>query len=330
MSKPFEVKSLSQLREAAKANPLEYLVEGLLPAGSINQIAGKPKSGKSTLSRQLATCVAKGAPFLGRQTIKGQTLYFGIEELDSHVIEHFDLLGAEEGTIHTVTGKVGKDAVERLDAVLEDYPDVRLVIIDPLFKFIKTPDADKYMDVSNALEELADVARRRAITILCVHHSKKRETEEVGDSALGSTAIVGGMFTSIFIKGDSARTIQTSQRYGVALEPTALVFDAATRSYTLGASISEVRQSEEENKRRDKARSLIQVILSRPDGIEHAELQLLVGGNTAELGAKLRALVEGGAIRREGAGKRGKPYKYFPPDSIPTESPTATSTNTIQ
>ena len=56
-------------------NDLDYAVEGLLPLTGTAVLAGRPKSGKSTLALNLALAVARGEPFLGRETRKGPALY---------------------------------------------------------------------------------------------------------------------------------------------------------------------------------------------------------------------------------------------------------------
>jgi AAA domain len=74
-SNPYKPLNPAELIESAKDDPIQYIVDGLLPTGSLNMLAGKPKSGKSTLVRQLAACVASGDDFLGRTTTKGNVLY---------------------------------------------------------------------------------------------------------------------------------------------------------------------------------------------------------------------------------------------------------------
>jgi RecA-family ATPase len=56
------------------------VIEGLLTQGGFSILAGKPKLGKSSLSRYEAVCVAKGQPFLGRDTTKGDVLLISLEE----------------------------------------------------------------------------------------------------------------------------------------------------------------------------------------------------------------------------------------------------------
>jgi len=309
--KHFEFQTLEQLGQTARSSPTEYLVEGLLPVGSVNMLAGKPKSGKSTLARQLAVAVANGAPFLGRNTQQGQVMYFGIEELACFVSEHFQKLGAKDGIL-TSTGNVGKQATERLDEALEAHPDTKLVIVDPLFKFAKTPDTDKYVEVSESLQGLADIAQRRKVTILCVHHSKKRETEEMGDSALGSTAIVGGMFTNIFLRGEGngVRTIATTQRYGSIIEPTTLEFNPDRGIYELGTLVTAIEEAASTSKRDRFTESILHTVSNFP-GIEYGDLLKTVGGRTSNFSKCVGELVTLGLLEVEGDGRRGNPKRYY-------------------
>jgi len=58
---------------------IPWLVDGLLPAGGISALAARPKVGKSTLARELAVCVARGEPLLGRATTQGGVFILDLE-----------------------------------------------------------------------------------------------------------------------------------------------------------------------------------------------------------------------------------------------------------
>lgn len=309
-SAAFETLTLAQLLEHSKDQPIEYLAEGLLPVGSLNMIAGKPKSGKSTLVRQLASCVAKGTDFLGRSTSKGEVLYFASEELGAHLTDHFRLLNINEG-IHVVLRRPGTGFVSRLTATLKQMPDVRLVIIDPLVNFLSNVDMDNYGQTAPALADLVEAADKRGVVILAVHHLKKRATEEAGDAILGSSAIVAAMCTSIFLTGEmgDVRKIRTSQRYGSRLNYTELEFDETTRAFSIGQSV----KSQQERRvagTKETYRSNILAHINRNPGIDQTTLLSLVGGNTKGILGAVGELIQQGDIRREGKGEKGSPYAY--------------------
>jgi len=54
---------------------MEWIVEGLLAAGSVTLLSGDSGIGKSTLALQLAGCVAHGTPFLEREVMRRPVLY---------------------------------------------------------------------------------------------------------------------------------------------------------------------------------------------------------------------------------------------------------------
>ena len=307
----FEILTLAQLLETSKDQPIEYTVDGLLPVGSLNMIAGKPKSGKSTLVRQLASCVAKGADFLGRSTSKGSVLYFASEELGAHLSEHFQLLGIGEG-IHIVLRRPGTGFVSRLATALKQMPDIKLVIIDPLVNFLPGVDMDNYGQIAPALADLVEVAEKRGVVLLAVHHLKKRATEEAGDSILGSSAIIAAMCTSIFLTGEmgDTRRIRTSQRYGSRLDYTELEFDESTRSFSIGQSVKSSQEKRAAGTREIYGGSIIHHANGKP-GIGQQELQGLLGCSKPTLLPLLGELMEQGKIRREGKGEKGSPFVYY-------------------
>ena len=136
-----------------------------------------------------------------------------------------------------VCGSVSRrTAVADLKSALAQIPHVKLVIIDPIFKFVSVRTADDYIEVGNAMEQLMDLARQSNIRILTVRHMKKRESDDITDGALGSTAITGGVDTFIALKAakDGGRTISTRQRYGTELVETQLKWDKETRSLSMG------------------------------------------------------------------------------------------------
>ena len=100
------------------------------------------------------------------------------------------------------------------------------------------------MQVNNALEELLELARKYSVHILLVHHMKKRETDDLGDAVLGSTAITGAVDTYIALKASPGgiRTLATQQRYGQGLPETQLNWDAETRKLSLGQTAEDAQR----------------------------------------------------------------------------------------
>src|ERR1700753_4437636 len=136
-AKPLVFRSFSDLYH----NPPEdvpFVVQNLLPTGGLSVLLGKPKAGKSTLARQLLVAVAQGGDFLGRNCEQGDVLYVALEEKESEVVSHLKQLGLRQtdplGIVLSTTGT--GSPVEALRQSLEAKPNVRLVVIDPVFRFL--------------------------------------------------------------------------------------------------------------------------------------------------------------------------------------------------
>jgi len=329
MSNPYKPLNRAQLKQSAISQPIQYLVDGLFPVGSLNMLAGKPKSGKSTLSRQLAVAVSKGQDFLGRSTVQGQALYFASEELGAHLDEHFDMLGsgADDPNIHTVLRRPGSGFVSRLGDTLKELSDVRLVIIDPLVNFTPGTDMDKYGEVAPAMAELVEVAEKYGVSIVCVHHTKKRNTDEAGDAILGSSAIVAAMCSTLFLTGEmgDTRKIRSSQRYGTRMEFTDLDFDPSTRSYGLGQTSSTARELKTTKTREHIMEGIVMYTRLHADGITQEALRTLLVCKASHLIDCLSELESTGKIIRKGDGKKGSPFVFSTPSAvtIDSESPAA-------
>jgi hypothetical protein len=204
------------------------------------------------------------------------------------------------------------------------------VIIDPLFKFIRAKDSNDYAETSALLERLDHFSRERDLTIVCAHHQKKRETEDVGDGALGSTAIRAGSNTNIFLKQDRSgfRSIQTEQKYGVGLEPTLLRFDSEIARFYLDASVSAVQQNMEESQRQRLNGEIVRYVAAHP-GVTQPEVLSGVGGRTQALTDTLRRLTNDGLLKRLGKGGKNDAFRYELGD-MPSEAHSVLTTSTLQ
>ena len=114
--------------------------------------------------------------------------------------------------------------INALAEVLTKLPDVRLVIVDTIPKFIRVNDLNDYMPVLTAVEQLHNLARKFPhLHIQGLAHCKKIKTEDPFDGLLGSTALRGEADTSIALYDDRGqRVIATETRSGRSIRPTLL------------------------------------------------------------------------------------------------------------
>jgi RecA-family ATPase len=241
---PFKTSTGLQLVNSA---PEIYhgLVDDLLIDVGVSMLCGKPKSGKSTLARQLAVSVAEGLPFLGKPTLCGDVLYLILEGPKGAVQQHLKKLGLTEkrGTVHVVHEQMpyrGELGLQKLELTIQALPKLRLVIIDPVSKLLRLADSDSYDEVTLGIEKLEQVAKKYSLHLNFETHGKKRGSDDIGDSPIGSTGFRGGTDTNIFLhKQGDQRIMSTEQRWGVSMEPTILLFDEERGSMVLGISVED-------------------------------------------------------------------------------------------
>jgi len=300
--------SLTSLRDlmSEPEEKVSWLLAEKLPAGGISVLSAKPKVGKSTLARCLALAVARGEPFLGCRTTKGPVIYLALEEKRSEVRRHFADLGAtatgdEQIQIHCAAAP--KDAMSGLSKIVTERKPV-LVIIDPLFKFVRVVDEKAYAEMCYAIEPLLTLARETGAHVLLVHHNGKAERADAMDAILGSTAIFGGVDAGLVLKRtDRYRTLQSSQKYGTDWPETVLEFDSERRALSLG-----VEKSEAEAERTSQA--ILVYLRASEEPRTREEIEAQVEGDTGPKRKALKLLVEQGKVGREGIGRRGDPFKY--------------------
>ena len=280
-----------------------WLVDGLLPAGGFSVLGAKPKVGKSTLARNLALCVGNGAPFLGRTTTKGPVIYLALEEKRDEIKKHFADMGAagdEDVYVHCASAPA--NGIEQMGVISQQLKPA-LVIIDPLFRFIRVKDTNDYASVTAELDPLLALARDTGAHIMMVHHLVK-SSKSGGDGLLGSTAIFGSVDSTIILRRhETARSIQAIQRYGTDLPESDLTFDTATRTMSLGRTKDDIARDRLEE-------SITAHFSNHPEPITEPEITAAVQGKTQLIRETLRGMVAKQVLKREGKGSKGDAFKY--------------------
>jgi hypothetical protein len=181
--------------------PVEWVIPNVVPAG-FTLLGAKPKIGKSWLALQLALSVAECQPFFGHTPEKtSEVLYLDLEQNDILLQERLRLFGATSKRVRVInsTQKIWGDDTHNLvvlDALLEKYPDVGLVIIDPIKYLLREADFNVYTDVSNALQKMNLLKEKHGVNLFVVHHAKKStQVEDPLDLFNGSIALAGGADT---------------------------------------------------------------------------------------------------------------------------------------
>jgi hypothetical protein len=201
------------------------------------------------------------------------------------------------------------------DANLRDTllskPEIKLVIVDTLFEFIDgVKDSNEYVPCKRAMTKFMDVARECEALIVLSHHTKKSESDDARDNVLGSSAILAGSDTAVFLSGSGdEHLISTIQRYGKGMPKTVLIWDDETRSVSLGNTSDSVALSRE-NRTRSRIDAGIRAYIHEHSGCVKEDALRLVSGNTALKKEVFSALFTEGVLERSGTGRANDPYLY--------------------
>src|SRR5216684_5831244 len=289
----FQLKFVSPYSTFQDGEPtrIPFVIEGLLTQGGFSALGAKPKQGKSSLSRYQAVCVAKGIPFLGRNTVRGEVILISLEDPLNHVDNclktlGYDLLNDSRIRILEQLPSDFKESLVLLEEQLHKMPDVRLIIVDTLAKFIRVRDLNDYMLTLEAVEQLHRLARKFPhLHIQGLAHCKKFQTDDPFDSLLGSTALRGEPDTNIALFQDSGqRVIVSETRMGKNFIPTILeaeVVESAgcdvVKDFSLGQSLDEWTKKKNEKAGKQTEVTYEQRIIQYLQGCEkHSASQQLV------------------------------------------------------
>ena len=277
----------------------EWLWEGILPAGGLSLLVAKPKVGKTTLAFNLALAVAKGKDFLGRKTKQSAVVYLALEEKKSEIRKKLKSLADTPEGIRFHFGSAPEKAIQEVRALIQETK-AGLLVVDVLQKFCRIKDLNDYAQVTNTLEPLMAMAREENCHILLTHHAGKADRQD-GDEILGSTALLGGVDTSIHIKKrDKRRTFFTIQRYGEDTPETVIELKPDGSLEAVGS------------KQEVEIEETVPLVLDALDGERLTEKEIWDKVEKKhDLSARaLRVLLDRGQVNRTGSGKKGDPYLY--------------------
>jgi len=157
----------------AKDRKKGFVVEGLIPRGSLNLAAGDSGLGKSPLFYQLGLCVAAGVPWLGVPTVKGRVIYIDLEngvhqsqQIRNNLVK---FLGLEECPSDFLSHYGGYNLhVPRL--VDEVRPS--LVIVDTLRAYKPDFEQDN-TQAGKLLKDFRSLAHDCDVAFQFIHHVRK-------------------------------------------------------------------------------------------------------------------------------------------------------------
>ena len=188
----------------------EWIIPNWLAAGEFHLLAGQAGMGKTTLAMKIAAMVSQLQDFTGGSCAGGDVvIWSGEDDYEKTLLARLLVNGADPAHVHfvrTVDDASGDarefnpaDHIPALARALEDKPDVRLVILDPILA-IAAGARDSYRpeDVRKCLLPIREVTRVHGVAVLGVTHFLKRHNSTgsdpldrvIGSQAWGAVARV--------------------------------------------------------------------------------------------------------------------------------------------
>ncbi len=166
---------------------VEWIIDRLIPKGSITLIFGKGGVGKTWLTLDMARCIGSGTPYLGLSTVKSTVIFVDFENPLAVLNIRTQKLGQAEN-VHFWRANNPNLKAPKLDKkdweLYKQLPEGSVLIFDTLRASQDRDEnaSDEMGLILGRLKELRDMG----FTIILLHHTAKNSDRV----AKGSTAIV--------------------------------------------------------------------------------------------------------------------------------------------
>jgi KaiC/GvpD/RAD55 family RecA-like ATPase len=299
--------------------PTPWVWQGYAAQGEVTILSGPPKVGKTTLLVQAAGAVSFGTSFLDRKVQHTPVLWLNLEQHRRRMRLLLRSLGVE-GCRFYVTHRTPDDLTTEM---LER--EIRLVIVDSLSKFWSVTDENDAVQVTEAAEQLRQIAVITDAAVVLVHHDRKSGGED-GMNIRGSGALLAAVDHAVSMKrvsGHERRRVLEVVSREMEGVPRHLVIELADGFYRAVGTECEVTERENEQ-------VVLDAVTDEPQTYE--ELAETAGLRLPTVKKTAKRLADAGAIKRTGQGKKGDPLRFSRNDSGQPDSVSDTpnpSTGTV-
>jgi hypothetical protein len=194
----------------------------------------------------MAARVSRGRPWPDLPLLKqeaGSVVVFNAEDdLEDTIAPRLNRADADITKILAIEGIVRYDPKRKepvqwffcletdlphLEEVIDENPDTRLVVIDPVSAFCGHVDTHKNSEVRGMLAPLAALARRRKVAVLCVTHLSKSGGSKAVYRSMGSLAFAAAaraVWTVVKDVDDPQRRLLLPAKLNLAQDPDGLAY----------------------------------------------------------------------------------------------------------
>ncbi|MDD3285690.1 MAG: AAA family ATPase [Patescibacteria group bacterium] len=219
-------------KELLKSNlHQEWIIQDILPEGSISIISAKPGSFKTWLTLYFAICIAKGESVFGVFKVK-QSRVLIIDEEDSRALIKNRLIklgdnGNTDINFSIMNGFMA-DNEEKMQILMDELKrrKIKVLIMDSLVR-IHSGDENSARDMSSLFRKIS-ILKENGITVLITHHHRKGQNNQNYDNQemRGSVDILAALDCHMMVKkdGEDLKIKQTKNRYMPEISPFKISF----------------------------------------------------------------------------------------------------------
>lgn len=278
--------------------PVRFFVDGMLPQG-LALLSAPPKYGKSWLVLDLCLAVARGLPFLDRQTQACGCLYLALEDSENRLKSRMLKLlpGSsipQNFSFCLAAPDLANGLIDQLENYLIQNPDTGMIVIDTLQK-IRGPSSRSEGAYKYDYREMGQIkafADKHNILVLLVHHLRKMADDSDPHNRIsGTNGIMGAADTSLVLsrakRTDTKTTLSITGR-DVDSEDLVLKFDTDSCRWKVEGTPEDMQREQSHRKYLEKP--LVQVIRTlvfRNNGKWRGRMKALNEASASILGDQL-------------------------------------------
>ena len=203
--KPFKIESW----QSVKDEPVNWLVEGVIPEKSFVALYGPPASFKSFIAMDIAECIASGRDWLGNKINgTGPVLYIageghgGIGARIAAIKQHHNT--PDEAQVYVVRSQINlRSSVEdftnlilAIDELVQGLGvDLRMIVIDTLARAFGGGNENSSDDMGAFIQATGKIQNRYKCSLMLLHHAGKDTTKGLR----GHSSLLGAVDTQMEI-----------------------------------------------------------------------------------------------------------------------------------
>ena len=178
-----------------KIQEIRFIIDALVPSGTLTLLVGRDKSGKTLLSLDMVHAVRTGEPFLDYfAAVQGEVIALLMDDPPGLVRERIiDNLGLSDDGLWIATHlDVDTDNPQRLlDALAEEAMTRKpaLIVVDALYVLLQ--GAKQLHDAGEMrplMRQLDRIAEESGAAVLLIHHPRKSDQEAAGSFVIRASA----------------------------------------------------------------------------------------------------------------------------------------------